>query len=75
MEAKYSSETSVDFHRITRRYIPEHITLHNHSCENIKSYIPKLQRLLHTNKKLIQNTVAWKLLSEKGDLNDTCLVS
>jgi hypothetical protein len=29
MEAIYSSETSVDFQRTTRRYIPEVNTLHN----------------------------------------------
>jgi hypothetical protein len=32
------SETSVDFQRTTRRYIPEDGTLHNHRCENLKSY-------------------------------------
>jgi hypothetical protein len=39
MEAIYSSETSVDFQRTTRRYIPEDSTLHNHRSENLKSYI------------------------------------
>jgi hypothetical protein len=38
MDAICSSETSVDFHRTTRRYIPEDSTLHNHRCENLKSY-------------------------------------
>jgi hypothetical protein len=38
MEAIYSSEMSVDFQQNTRRYIPEHNTLHNHHCENLKSY-------------------------------------
>jgi hypothetical protein len=38
MEAICSSETSVDFQRITRRYIPEDSTLHNHRCENLKFY-------------------------------------
>jgi hypothetical protein len=37
MEAIYSSETSVDFQRTTRRYIPEDDTLHNHRYENLKS--------------------------------------
>jgi hypothetical protein len=32
------SETSVDFQRTTRRYIPEDSTLHNHCCENLKTY-------------------------------------
>jgi hypothetical protein len=38
MEAICSSETSVDTQRTTRRYIPEVDTLHNHRCENLKSY-------------------------------------
>jgi hypothetical protein len=37
MEAIYSSETSVDFQRTTRRYIPEDGTLRNHLL--IKWYI------------------------------------
>jgi hypothetical protein len=41
MEAISSSETSVDFQRTTRRYIPEDRILHNHRCENFKSYILK----------------------------------
>jgi hypothetical protein len=31
-------KTSVDFHRTTRRYIPEDRTLHNHRYKNLKSY-------------------------------------
>jgi hypothetical protein len=38
MEAICSSET-VDFQWITQRYIPEDSTLHNHCCEDLKSYI------------------------------------
>jgi hypothetical protein len=38
MEAIYSSETSVATQRTTRRHIPEDDTLHNHRCENLKSY-------------------------------------
>jgi hypothetical protein len=38
MEAICSSETSADFQRTTRRYIPKDGTLHNHRCENLKSY-------------------------------------
>jgi hypothetical protein len=41
MEATCSSETSVDFQRTTRCYIPEDRTLHNHRCENLKSYTSK----------------------------------
>jgi hypothetical protein len=33
-----SSETSVNFQRTAPRYIPEDRTLHNHSCDNLKSY-------------------------------------
>jgi hypothetical protein len=39
MEAICSSGTSVDSQRTTRGYIPEDGTLHNHRCENRKSYI------------------------------------
>jgi hypothetical protein len=39
MEAIFYSETSVDTQLTTRRYIPEDSTLHNHRCENPKSYI------------------------------------
>jgi hypothetical protein len=38
-EAACCSETSVEFQWSTRRYIPEHITLHNHRCESLKSYL------------------------------------
>jgi hypothetical protein len=44
MEAIYSSETSVDFQRTTWRYIQEDCTLHNHGCENLKSYIKSCSR-------------------------------
>jgi hypothetical protein len=46
MEAKCSSETSVDTRRTTRRHIPDDDTLHNHRSENLKSYDPLLF-LLH----------------------------
>jgi hypothetical protein len=39
MEAIRSSETSGATQRTTRRHIPEDDTLHNHRCENLKSYI------------------------------------
>jgi hypothetical protein len=38
IEATCSSETSVNFQRTTRRYIPEGRTLYNHRCENLNSY-------------------------------------
>jgi hypothetical protein len=41
MEAISFSETSVDLQRITRRYILEDITLHNHRCENLNSHMMK----------------------------------
>jgi hypothetical protein len=31
-------EMSVEFQQTTWRYIPENRTLHNHRCENLKSY-------------------------------------
>jgi hypothetical protein len=39
MEAICSSETSADFQRTTRRYIPEDRTPHSRRCDNLKSYI------------------------------------
>jgi hypothetical protein len=36
---RWQAETSVDFQRTTRRYIPEDRTFHNHRCGNLKSYI------------------------------------
>jgi hypothetical protein len=39
MEAICTSETSVDPQLTTLRYIPEVDTLHNHRCENLKSYL------------------------------------
>jgi hypothetical protein len=39
MEATRYSETSVDFQRTTRCYIPEDRTFHNHSCKNLSSNI------------------------------------
>jgi hypothetical protein len=39
MEAICSFETSVATQQTTRRQIPEDNTLHNHGCENLKSYI------------------------------------
>jgi hypothetical protein len=38
MEVTCSSETLIDFQRTTRPYIPEERTLHNHRCEELKSY-------------------------------------
>jgi hypothetical protein len=39
MEAICSSETSVETQQITQHHIPEDVTLHNHHCENLKSYV------------------------------------
>jgi hypothetical protein len=39
VEARCSSEASVYFQRTICRYIPEDRTLHNHRCENLKSYV------------------------------------
>jgi hypothetical protein len=37
MEARFSSESSVYFKRITRCYTPEDRNLGSHCCENLKS--------------------------------------
>jgi hypothetical protein len=34
-----SSEKSIDCQRTTLRYIPGERTLHNHRCQNLKSYV------------------------------------
>jgi hypothetical protein len=39
MEAICSSETSVASQQTELRHIPEDDTLHNHRCENLKSYV------------------------------------
>jgi hypothetical protein len=39
MEATCSSEMSIDFHRTTRRYIPEDGNLSDHLSENLTFYI------------------------------------
>jgi hypothetical protein len=39
VEAICSPETSVEFQRTTRRYIPEERTINNHRCENLKLYL------------------------------------
>jgi hypothetical protein len=38
MKATYSTEMSVDVQRTTVCYIPEDGAVHNHCCENLKSY-------------------------------------
>jgi hypothetical protein len=39
MEATCSSETSIDFQKITLRFVSEGSTLHNHRWENLKFYM------------------------------------
>jgi hypothetical protein len=38
VEGRCSSETSVDFQRTKRRYITKDGILHNHRCDNLRSY-------------------------------------
>jgi hypothetical protein len=57
METLCFSETSVDFQRYTRRYVPNTTLLNDH-CENFKSYFsdfvtPCFQQSRKINKKLI----------------------
>jgi hypothetical protein len=47
MEAILSSKISVDFLRSTMPYILEDRTLHNHRCENSKSYVVKKIAILY----------------------------
>jgi hypothetical protein len=62
MEAILSSEMLVDSQRITRRYIPENGSLHNHRCENLKSQIE--HSLLY--KSLTDRFVVCIVKKEKG---------
>jgi hypothetical protein len=40
--ARNQSERSVDFQRITQPFIPEDRTVHNHRCEDLKSYMRRI---------------------------------
>jgi hypothetical protein len=57
VEATCSSETSVDFERSTRCYIPEERIVHNHRCEKFKSDISENARY-----NVSQRAVLWRLL-------------
>jgi hypothetical protein len=70
MEPICSFETSVDFQRTTRRYIPEVSTLHNHCCESFKPHnlmffcnIKKISRFYSND-----HTETIKLPSRQGSL-------
>jgi hypothetical protein len=39
LEAKCFSEMSFDFQRTTERFVQEDRALHDHSCENLRSYM------------------------------------
>jgi hypothetical protein len=49
MEATSFTEISIDFHRAARRHIPANISLHNHCCNNLKSYNIEMNTV-HTEK-------------------------
>jgi hypothetical protein len=61
MASKCSSETSTDFKRTTRRYIPGDSTLRNHHCENLKCYIlNNTEELpLHQSARTVKVMVIW----------------
>jgi hypothetical protein len=73
MEAIYSSESSVDFQRNAWRFIPEDRTLHDHHCENLKSYI--INNIYSDLRSMMQdkkiNSVAYllRLLLSNGSIN------
>jgi hypothetical protein len=48
MDAICFSEMSVVFQQIKWHFILEDIILHNHCCENLKSYILTIELLLET---------------------------
>jgi hypothetical protein len=57
MEGICFSETSGETQWTTRRDIPEDDTLHNHRCENLKSYIGYLCFLMYPEG--IAQSMAW----------------
>jgi hypothetical protein len=69
IEAKCSSETSVNFQGTTRRYITEDSTHHNIRCENLKSCI-----LLLVVFSFAINPI-WTALGMKPDLHSQMLAS
>jgi hypothetical protein len=52
MEATCSSETSMDFQRTTRRYIPVCRNLHNQGCENFRPYVSHGRLMIRNNDSL-----------------------
>jgi hypothetical protein len=56
-EATCSSETSVDFQRTSRRYIPENRTLHNHAVRTSNSFSPVVS---YSSFKIILHYIAFK---------------
>jgi hypothetical protein len=60
MEATCSSQTYVDFQRTTRHYVPED-RIHNHRCENHKSYIILVVQRVLLNNLRIDNLVGVRL--------------
>jgi hypothetical protein len=68
MEATCSSKMSVDFQRTKVLYIPEHRTLHNRRCDNLKSYkiylfVP-LAEFLHSQGKLCPIACVNRIVSQ-----------
>jgi hypothetical protein len=81
MEAISSSETSGDFQQTTQYYIPEDSTLHNHHCENIKSYTLKMFENLWQSNFFVslypifphgKHPVAWKNFYRHPIQSQTC---
>jgi hypothetical protein len=49
IEATFSSETSIDFQRTTRLYIPEDGTVHIDRCQNLRACTNRLVFVTETN--------------------------
>jgi hypothetical protein len=71
MEATCSFETSVDFRRTTRRYIPEDIPLHIHRCENLKSY-KGYKRFVIANDSLTRAYLGGNMIAIPGQVLSSC---
>jgi hypothetical protein len=68
----YSSKTSANSQWTTQCYIPEGRTLHNHGCENIKSYNTQWRVQVHVSQKVLRFWLNLVLKSLHYTLSSKC---